>query len=158
MILAYLFIISFLVAIDQYSKQIIATYINLGDLKEVIPDFFYLTNVHNTGAAWSIMEGEISAFIVITVGAILLFSYLLFFSKSKTKLETVSYLLVIGGAIGNFIDRINLNYVIDFLDFYIFKYDFPVFNLADCFLTIGVGLYIISFILENRHAKNKTNS
>ena len=154
MTLAYLFVIAFLVAIDQYSKIVVATYIDLKEVKEIIPNFFYLTNVHNTGAAWSILDGKQLLFIIITIAAIIMFAYLLFFKINNTKLETISYLLIIGGAIGNLIDRITYNYVIDFLDFYIFGYDFPVFNLADCFLTIGVFLYFIAFILESKHAKN----
>lgn len=154
MVLSYLFIIAFLVAADQFSKQVIVTYLPLNDKRELISNFFYLTNVRNNGAAWSMLEGKQLLFIIITIGAVLLFSYLLFKKNNITKLEKISYLLIIGGAIGNLIDRVINNYVIDFLDFYIFGYDFPVFNLADCFLTVGVFLYIIAAILESKSAKH----
>lgn len=154
MVLSYLFIIAFLVAADQFSKQVIVTYLPLNDKREIISNFFYLTNVRNNGAAWSMLEGKQLLFIIITIGAILLFSYLLFKKNNITKLEIISYLLIIGGAIGNLIDRVINNYVIDFLDFYIFGYDFPVFNLADCFLTVGVFLYIVAAILESKSAKH----
>lgn len=154
MILSYLFVIAFLVAADQFSKQVIVTYIDLYDLKEIVPDFFYITNVRNNGAAWSMLEGKQLLFIIITIAAIICFSYLLLKKNNITKLEKISYLLIIGGAIGNLIDRVFNSYVVDFLDFYIFGYDFPVFNLADCFLTVGVILYVISAILETKNAKH----
>ena len=154
MILIYLFIITFLVCIDQFVKKVVITYIPLFESKEVIPDFFYLTNVRNTGAAWSIMEGEKITFIIITIVAIIVFLYFILFSKTTTKLDRIAFTLMCGGAIGNLIDRIINSYVIDFLDFYIFGYDFPVFNLADAFLCIGVGLLIINMLLEKRNAKH----
>lgn len=154
MILIYLFIITFLVCIDQFVKKVVITYIPLFESKEVIPDFFFLTNVRNTGAAWSIMEGEKITFIIITIVAIIVFLYFILFSKTTTKLDRIAFTLMCGGAIGNLIDRIINSYVIDFLDFYIFGYDFPVFNLADAFLCIGVGLLIINMLLEKRNAKH----
>lgn len=154
MYLVYLFVVLFLVCIDQYSKQVIVTYISLAEKREVIPDFFYITNVRNTGAAWSLFEGQKYLFVVITIGAIIGFSYLLLKDSKQPLINKVSYLLIIGGAIGNLIDRVINAYVVDFLDFYIFGYDFPVFNLADVFLTVGVGLYLLSILLEYKHAKN----
>lgn len=154
MIFIYLFIIAFIVCFDQYVKQVIVTYIELFETKEIIPDFFYLTNVKNTGAAWSIMEGEQTVFIVITILAIAIFLYFIFFSKTTTKLDEVAFAFMTGGAIGNLIDRLIHGYVIDFLDFYIFGYDFPVFNIADAFLCIGVGLMILNIIVEYYNAKH----
>lgn len=158
MILFCLFIIVLLVSIDQYTKSVVLKTINLLDKHEVIPNFFYITNVRNTGAAWSILEGKQTFFIIITFIAIAVFVYLLYKDRNKSKLLTISYLLIISGAIGNLIDRITNAYVVDFLDFYIFGYDFPVFNVADSFLTIGVILIFIYSFLEYRSGKNKTNS
>lgn len=154
MILAYIFSIIFLVVADQYSKQVVISYLLLGEKKIVIPNFFDVTYVKNTGAAWSMMEGQQSIFIIISFLAVVGFCYLLIKDKSKFNLYKLSYLLIIGGALGNLIDRITLNYVIDFLDFNIFGYDFPVFNIADSFITIGVFIYVILIILENKNAKN----
>lgn len=154
MTLIFLFIITFFVVADQFSKQVIVNYIELGTKKEIIPNFFYINHVRNSGAAWSMFEGQQTLFIIITALAIIYFGYMLFRTKYKSKIEMISYLLIIGGAIGNLIDRISFKYVVDFLDFYIFSYDFPVFNIADSFLTIGVILYLLSIILENSNAKN----
>lgn len=154
MYLAYLFVIALLVCIDQYTKQIVITYLGIGEKLEIIPNLFYINHVRNTGAAWSLFDGQRTLFIIITILAVLSFSYLLFSKKENKLIIKISYLLIIGGAIGNLIDRISYGFVIDFLDFYIFNYDYPVFNVADIFLVIGVILYFISIILENTNAKN----
>ncbi|MGN1399607.1 MAG: signal peptidase II, partial [Erysipelotrichaceae bacterium] len=115
-----------------------------------------ITYTCNDGAAFSILKGQRVLFIVMTVLAIGLFVYYL--ARNKVKwLEKYSLLLIISGAIGNLIDRILYGYVIDFLDFYIFGYDFPVFNIADSFITIGaIGLIISIFFLdkESKHARD----
>lgn len=153
--LAYIFTIIFLVGIDQYTKQLVVAYIPLNEHLEIIPNFFNLTHVRNTGAAWSMFEGQKQIFIVITIIAIIYFSYLLIKDRNKSFIYKLCYLLIVSGAIGNFIDRLTNSYVVDFLSFRLFGfYDFPVFNVADCFLTIGVFIYIILTILEMKHAKN----
>ena len=135
--LAYIFTIVFLVGLDQYTKQLIVTYIPLNERLEIIPNFFNITHVRNTGAAWSMLEGQKLIFIVITIVAIIYFSYLLIKDKDKPFINKLCYLLIVSGAIGNFIDRLINSYVVDFLSFKLFGfYDFPVFNVADCFLTV----------------------
>lgn len=150
--LIYIFVIVFLTLIDQLSKTYIASSMELYDQIEIIKDFFYITYVKNDGAGFSILKGQMAFFYIVTVIALIFLVYMLI--KSNNKLADTAYLLMIGGALGNFIDRIRFKYVTDFLDFKIFGYDFPVFNLADTFLTIGVGLLILSILLEERHAKN----
>ena len=73
------------------------------------------------------------------------------------KIEIIGYSLLLGGAIGNLIDRIVYGYVIDFLDFYIFKYDFPIFNVADIGIVVGIILLLVSMILEVYKNDNKRN-
>lgn len=151
----YLLAIIVLVTIDQFSKYLITQ--NLFDgVKEIvlIKDFFNITNVKNYGAGFSILQNQTIFLIVVTFIALGFVTYLLLKSKNSESLNRVCYILIIGGALGNLIDRLTLGYVIDFLDFYIFGYDFPVFNLADSFLTIGCILLIISILLENKRAKN----
>lgn len=149
--LTYLFIIVALVSIDQYSKYVITSYFELGQSKTIIENFFWLNYVQNFGAGFSIMQNARTTFLIITPICLVLFGYLLY--KAKDNLSKAALLLMIGGTIGNFIDRIVTTYVVDFLSFNIFGWDFPVFNLADTFLTIGVILYIICLILEEKHAK-----
>ena len=86
---------------------------------------------------------------------IIVLSYLLVKAKKNDTLSIISYILIISGALGNLIDRVRLGYVVDFLDFKIFGYDYPVFNVADSFITVGCFILIIMVILESKNAKDK---
>ena len=154
--LIYLFIVVSLVSLDQYTKSIILNYFELYESKTIIDGFFSLTYVQNFGAGFSIMQNARTTFLIITPICLVGFTYL--FIKSNDKLSKTALLLMISGTIGNFIDRIVRVYVFDFLDFIIFDWDFPIFNVADIFLTIGVCLYIIALIKEEKDAKIKLNS
>ena len=154
--LIYLFIVVSLVSLDQYTKSIILNYFELYESKTIIDGFFSLTFVQNFGAGFSIMQNARTTFLIITPICLIGFTYL--FIKSNDKLSKTALLLMISGTIGNFIDRIVRVYVVDFLDFIIFGWDFPIFNVADIFLTIGVCLYIIALIKEEKDAKIKLNS
>lgn len=150
----YLLAIIVLISADQFSKFLIVQ--NFIENKKVIlvKDFFSITYTKNFGAGFSILQNQTIFLIVITVFAIGMVAYLLIKSNNSESFNRTCYLLIIGGAIGNLIDRISLGYVVDFLDFIIFGYDFPVFNLADSFITIGCFLLIISLMLESKRAKN----
>lgn len=154
--LIYLFIVVSLVSLDQYTKSIILNYFELYESKTIIDGFFSLTYVQNFGAGFSIMQNARTTFLIITPICLVGFTYL--FIKSNDKLSKTALLLMVSGTIGNFIDRIVRVYVVDFLDFIIFGWDFPIFNVADIFLTIGVCLYIIALIKEEKDAKIKLNS
>lgn len=149
-IIAFFFFI-----IDLISKQVIANVINLGDSIQVIKNFFYITFVKNTGAAWSILEDHRILLLIITV--IVLFIINKYMNNVVlTKLENISYGIIIGGIIGNLFDRLFFGYVIDFLDFKIFGYNYPVFNLADSFIVIGILIMIIDMIRKEYHERNKS--
>lgn len=150
----YLLTIVVLVAADQFSKYLIIKNFTEGIKIELIDNFFNLTYVKNFGAGFSILQNQRIFLIVVSILAIILVTYLLIKSKNNEAFNRVCYLLIIGGSIGNLIDRLTYGYVVDFLDFYILGYDFPVFNVADSFLTIGCILLILSIILENKRGKN----
>jgi len=143
----YSFVVLVLLAIDQLSKLAIKTNIIEGDKITIINGFFNITNVRNEGAAFSILQGKQILFYVITVIALIFFIYLFVKAKNNT-LERIACTLMFAGALGNFIDRLMNGYVVDFLDFIIFGWDFPVFNFADICLTIGGFLLIITLIRE----------
>ena len=131
---------------DQLSKLLIQNVTALQDV-EIIRDFFYLTYVKNTGAAWSLfsdMTGVLTLISAVAVGVMLWY----IITKKPKGLTLVAVALMAGGAAGNMIDRLFLQYVRDFLHFYIFGYDFPVFNVADIALCVGVGLLLLSAFLE----------
>ena len=129
--------------IDQISKILIIKYIDINHSIELIKNFFYLTYTHNEGAAFSILTGQRIFLILIAITIlVILFNYIRK-NKIKTKVESVAFSLIIGGSLGNLIDRIARGYVVDFLDFKIFGYNYPIFNLADTFIVIGVFLLLI---------------
>lgn len=142
-----------LILADQISKAIVASRMTLQQSIEIIPGFFYLTYVHNTGAAWSILEGWglVFSLLALAVGAGIL--YYLARHPDTAPLERVSLIAIAAGAWGNMIDRVRLGYVVDFLHFYPFGYDFPVFNVADCCLTVGVILLVVYEIFFDKEAR-----
>ncbi len=149
-IIAFFFFI-----IDLISKQLINNIMELGESTKVINNFFYITYTHNKGAAWSILEDQRILLLIITV--IVLFLINKFMNKEElTKLENISYGMIIGGILGNLFDRIFFGYVIDFLDFKLFGYDYPIFNLADSFIVIGIIIMIIISVRKDYYARNKS--
>lgn len=134
--------------IDQIVKILVSNYLILGQTIKIINNFFYLTYVQNKGAAFSILIGYRYILIIITF----IFLYYLYKcikkQKSLNKLEIISYGLLLGGIIGNLIDRIIYGYVIDYFDFMIFNYNFPIFNLADSFIVIGCIILVINSYLK----------
>ena len=145
-----LIISSIMVLIDQISKILISNYLKVGSSIKIIKDFFYIKYINNKGASWGILENQRLFLIVVSVlSIIIIISYMK--NSKNTKLNIVTYALLLGGIIGNLIDRILFGYVKDFLDFYIFSYDFPVFNIADMFIVIGVLLMIISCIRGEKY-------
>lgn len=141
------------VLIDQFSKAAAVTYLDEYVRNIVIKDFFSLTLVFNDGAAWSLFSGRTLFLIIITAVVSLLTIYQILY-KSRTKFATISGSIFVGGIIGNLIDRIEMGRVIDFLDFNIFGYNFPIFNLADTFIFIGVITLSIALYLEERNEKD----
>ncbi|OFN97972.1 signal peptidase II [Staphylococcus sp. HMSC077B09] len=153
----YYITISLIVAIailiiDQVTKLIIATTMNIGDSYEVIPNFLNITSHRNNGAAWGILSGKMGFFYIITI-FILIVLVLFYIKEAKYNLfMQVAISLLFAGALGNFIDRLVNGEVVDFVDTNIFGYDFPIFNVADSSLTIGV-LFIIIALLKDSNSK-----
>ena len=129
--------------IDVVSKLVVSNLMNVYDSVIIIKNFFYITYVRNTGAAWSIFEGQTLGLVVVSLIIISFIVYYIFRNKPKSRFEKIGYSLILGGSFGNLLDRIIYGYVVDFLDFYIFGYDYTIFNLADSFIFIGVLLLII---------------
>ena len=149
--------VAFIVILDQITKQFIASSMELHENIEVIKDFFYISSHRNEGAAWGILQGEMLIFFLITLIAFALFYYLIKeIDFKEKKMYSFAVILLIAGAIGNFIDRLLFGYVVDFLDFIIFGYDFPTFNVADMALVIGVIIFAYDILKEDVfHARNK---
>lgn len=141
-----------IIILDQITKKWALDNLRLGPSRVIIKDFFELTYVENSGAAFGILQNRKLLFVVITVlvvGGIL--TYMSRNNKTMSLLERVSLLSIMAGAIGNFIDRIFRGYVIDFFSFQFGNYYFPVFNIADIAIVIGTGLLI--FIILSTSGK-----
>ena len=121
--------------LDQLSKFLAASFLQLNTPVVLIKNFLNLSLVHNRGAAFGILKNQLFMFVIISLVAIALILYHLK-DKKKSILSSISLSLILGGAAGNLIDRLRFGFVIDFLDFRIW----PVFNLADSAITIGVVL------------------
>lgn len=118
---------------------------------EVIPSFLRFMYVENDGAAWSILSGRMWFFYIITVVYLIFFVRYLYNKETKHSFLRLSIVIIIAGTIGNFIDRLRLNYVIDFISVNIFGYDFPVFNIADMSIVIGaIGLITYTLLIEGK--------
>jgi len=151
------FLLSFVLIIaDQLSKWYIKSNYELLVSKEIIKDFFYITHHQNTGAAWGIF-GDSTILLAIASGIVTIF-LIGFLYIIDSRFGRLSLAMIIAGAIGNFIDRVLYMKVTDFLDFYIFKYDFPIFNIADCCVVVGTILlciYILFIYKEEKQLDGK---
>lgn len=141
-------IVILIIIADQISKFIIVKNVEMGEMIEIIQNFFYITYIRNKGAAWSLFQNGRYFFIVMTIIVSIVLIYLLM--KSKNRIFCLALSFILGGAIGNLIDRIIVGSVVDFLEFHFWSYRFPVFNVADTFITIGTILlaYYLIFIYK----------
>ena len=141
--------------IDQVSKSLIEIFFKLNESVMVIKDFFYITVVHNTGGAWSIFSNHSYLFIIASIVAIVLLIKFMFGFKNNLR-NSIAFASLFGGIFSNLADRLFLGYVRDFLDFKIFGYDYPIFNIADIAIVVGVILLIIAVIKgEDKYDKSR---
>jgi signal peptidase II len=151
----HIWIALLVVALDQAIKAVVRPRLGLFDSIEVIPGFFSLTRVHNTGAAFGLMNAIDFPFktavmaLVQTAALIGLAAYAATLAPGQW-LTRVGLSFVIGGAIGNLIDRVTAGYVLDFFDFYWRGWHFWAFNIADASITIGVALMVLDLIGAGR--------
>lgn len=156
-----IYIIAFIgVFIDQISKILVDNFILLNDSVPIIEGFFSLRYIRNTGAAWGMFSNNTMVLAIISL--IFLFFVIKYVNETKemNKLNVVSFGLIIGGIVGNLIDRVIRRFVVDFFSFNIFGYNFPVFNIADTLIVVAVILLVIdSFIggdrVDSRRRKEK---
>jgi len=152
----YYLIAIFVILLDQITKWLIVNNMYLGESITIIDKVLYITSHRNSGAAWGILQGRMWFFYVITIAVIIAIMYYLHKEAKGKWLLGVSLAFMLGGAIGNFIDRVLRKEVVDFIHTYIFGYNFPVFNIADSALVIGVILLMIQMLRDERETKEKT--
>jgi len=131
--------------LDQVSKSLFEIYFKLNESFTVIKNFFYITIAHNTGGAWSILNNHSYIFIVFSFIALILLIKFMFSFKNNLR-NNIAFACTCAGIMSNLADRLFLGYVRDFLDFKIFGYDYPIFNIADIAIVVGVILLIVAII------------
>ena len=151
-----IFLIALLIA-DQVSKLLVLKNLSLGQSISLFP-YFDLTLVFNTGVAFSIFSegGNLGRWIlVLLVLLVLLYLAFVLLKENLNDFESLSLLLILGGGIGNLIDRTFRGHVIDFIHIYYENYSFYVFNFADTYITIGVIIYLIGMIIQYKNKENE---
>ncbi|WP_312684160.1 signal peptidase II [Mammaliicoccus sciuri] len=142
-----------LIALDQLTKFLIVKSLEVGESIKVISNFLYITSHRNQGAAWGILQGKMWLFYIVTI-VVLVILFMFFKNEGYGRPDVqLGLSLLIAGSIGNFIDRLFRGEVVDFVDTYIFSYNFPIFNVADAALTIGVIVLIIVILFEDKEEK-----
>lgn len=149
-----------IIVLDQISKDYVQNHFYLGESVKVIDGFFNFTFVKNKGAAFGFGGGNSDIFRLIFFKILPVFAcfWLVFAAwqnHKKNLLLAVAYSMVFAGAVGNLIDRIGLNYVVDFFDFYILDHHFAVFNVADSSISIAAGMLILDYFIQLKLEKKQ---
>lgn len=143
--------------LDYITKKIIETQLMIGERISVIGDFFLITSHRNRGAAFGILQGQRTFFIIVTTLVLCGIVWYMYINRKENRRLLLTGLgLVLGGAFGNYLDRALYGEVVDFLQFNFGSYTFPYFNVADSGIVIGVSCIILDTILSTREeaAKN----
>ncbi|MBU4261917.1 MAG: lipoprotein signal peptidase [Proteobacteria bacterium] len=142
-----------IIVVDQLTKWLIMSRFGLYEFKVVVPGFFNLTYLHNTGAAFGLLANANPAWRpYFFIGIALLALVFVFFAfrqfRQRSPVYVFSFAFIAGGAVGNLIDRVRFGSVVDFLDFYVSRYHWPAFNVADSAIVVGVGLFLMASLLD----------
>lgn len=153
----YYLIAAIVLLVDFITKKIVATQMEIHEQISVIGNFFLITSHRNRGAAFGILQEQRVFFVIITVLIVAgLIWYMQAVRKTAKPWLLVGLSLVLGGAIGNFIDRARFGEVVDFFDFNFGSYGFPIFNVADSAIVCGVILILLDTLLSARNEKKQT--
>ena len=141
------------VLLDQVSKAAVLRELGLNQVTTVIKGFFNLVHVHNPGGAFGLMAGmspvfRSALFVFVSAMAIGVILYFYHTTPPNRPWLATGFALILGGAVGNMIDRVRMGAVVDFLDFYIGRWHWPAFNIADSAITIGVGIFLLHLFLK----------
>ena len=153
----YYGIAAIIIILDQWTKWLIVQQMEIGQRIPIIEPYIGLLSHRNKGAAWGMLEGQMWLFYIVTVVVVVGILYYYHTHGKDQPLLKVSLMVLLGGAIGNFIDRLYRGEVVDFVDVLIpvINYDFPIFNVADAALTIGVVMMIIYILFEEKLEKKQ---
>ena len=140
---------------DQVTKFIIDSTLSLHESQSIIGNVLQLTYVRNSGAAFGLSFGNQTVMFIVTVVVTITLFYLFISGKigTGTIVGKIALVMVLGGAIGNLIDRIRMGEVIDFIDMGFGHYRWPVYNLADIYVTVGMFMLIFSFVIQSKSSE-----
>ncbi|MCK0470684.1 signal peptidase II [Halalkalibacter sp. APA_J-10(15)] len=144
-----------IILLDQLTKWIVVKEMEVGERIRLIENVLYFTSHRNQGAAFGILQGQMWFFYIVTIVVVIGIVYYMKKEGSKSVMIGISLGFILGGALGNFIDRVLRGEVVDFIDTYIFGYNFPIFNVADSALCVGVGILFIKMIADERKQKKE---
>ncbi|WP_084056320.1 signal peptidase II [Desulfacinum hydrothermale] len=142
---------SAVLALDLFTKELVLRFLPLYSQREILPGFFNLVHVRNTGVAFSFFAGGDSAWrpkllAGVAVAALAVIFFLYRQCRTEERLKRLALSLIAGGALGNLVDRVRFGEVVDFLDFYLGPYHWPAFNVADMAVSVGAGLLLCAMI------------
>ena len=160
--MVYIAVIIVTIIGDQVTKSLVINALRLYESREIIPGFFNLVYVTNSGAAFSMLADIDSPwrhYFFLCIGAVALIGLTIAYLKLRkiNNFYSLPLALIAGGATGNLIDRVRYGAVIDFLDVYAGSYHWPAFNIADSAICVGVGLFLVINLLETRTQKLRKN-
>ena len=148
-------IVAFLIPLlDQLTKWLIVARLSLHESIPVVDGLLWFTRIHNSGIAFGLFPGLPRLFTVVTVFSMLVVLYFYLTVQPRTRLLALGCALILGGAVGNLIDRIQYGYVVDFINFGFW----PAFNIADSSVSVGVALLLVNFFFENKEIKEHASN
>lgn len=146
------------VALDQWIKMLVENELPMHQLTDVVP-FVALFRTHNTGIAFSMLSGfGVAGLIVLTLAVVAFVSFLALRTAPGQTFARLGFALIVGGAIGNLIDRLVLGYVVDYILLHTATWSFAIFNLADAFITVGAGLVVLQELISWRKERTPPSS
>ncbi len=149
-----------ILVLDQASKWLVHTRVEVGEVIGLFGSWAVLRHVHNTGAAFGLFPGNRTVFIIVSLISVVAVIYLVISGRYAVRGSRIAFGMVMGGAIGNLIDRLWLGYVIDFIDIGMGVHRWPTFNVADIGVTVGVLYLAAGFValewVEHRGAKTRS--
>ncbi|MDR1782222.1 MAG: signal peptidase II [Bacilli bacterium] len=145
-------IILMVILVDQLSKYFISNNMHLYETINVIPNFFNLYYIQNDGGAFSILEGHMFLFYLVSIIGLVILYFI--YKQANTNILKIAVAFVVGGLFGNLIDRVFYQKVIDFISLNFGSYHFAIFNVADIFITVGIILLLIDTLFINKKKEN----
>jgi len=150
--LRFIITAAFIIIVDQLSKFLVSSLMQVGESIVLLENVLHITFARNPGAAFGILPYQTTILVVITVAVVIFIIYFYRLLSAEQRLLRFSLSLLLGGAVGNLIDRLRTGYVVDFIDLEIWP---PIFNVADSAIVIGISLFLIAYWRDETYKRSK---